>query len=182
MHLRIRIGLNLSCMVRYTTVIKKFGSQGEKTGWTYIEIPAELADKLYPGNKTSFTVKGKLDEHPIKGISLLPMGGGSFIMALNAAMRKAIGKRQGYTLEVSLERDTAPFKFNEDFIACLEDEPAALEFFNEMPLSHRKYFSKWIDSGKSIETKTKRITMAVKALAKKMNYAEMIRSNTKSRR
>jgi hypothetical protein len=26
-------------MVQFTTTIKQFGKQGEKTGWTYIEIP-----------------------------------------------------------------------------------------------------------------------------------------------
>ena len=70
----------------------KFGKQGEKTGWTYIEIPADLAQKLKPGNKKEFKVKGKLDKYVITRVSLLPMGSGIFIMALNAEMRKAIGK------------------------------------------------------------------------------------------
>ncbi len=169
-------------MVRFTVIIKKFDKQGEKTGWTYFEIPAAIAEKLNPGKKTSYTVKGKLDEHAITGVSLLPMGGGSFIMPLNAAMRKAIGKRQGHTMQVTLATDERPFVFSEDFIACLEDAPGALAFFNTLPLSHRKYFSKWIDSGKTIETKTKRITMAVKALAQKMGYAEMLRAEKNIRR
>jgi hypothetical protein len=52
---------------------------------------------LRPGNKKSFRVKGKIDAHPIRGIALLPMGGGRFIMALNAEMRKEMekGKAKG---------------------------------------------------------------------------------------
>jgi hypothetical protein len=33
-------------MVEFTTTIKKFDKQGDKTGWTYIEIPATIALKL----------------------------------------------------------------------------------------------------------------------------------------
>jgi hypothetical protein len=75
-------------MVQLTTMMKRFDSQGEKTGWTYIEIPADLVQKLKPGNRKEFKVKGKLDRLAINRISLLPMGGGTFIMPVNAAMRK----------------------------------------------------------------------------------------------
>ena len=82
-------------MIKFTATILKFDKQGEKTGWTYITIPSEMAQQLYPGNKKSFRVKGKLDEHSIEGVALMPMGEGDFIMALNAGMRKGIGKTKG---------------------------------------------------------------------------------------
>lgn len=81
-------------MVNFVTSILKFDQQGEKSGWTYITIPAKIAEQLQPGNKKSFRVKGKLDDHAINGVALLPMGGGDFIMALNADLRKAIGKKK----------------------------------------------------------------------------------------
>lgn len=166
-------------MIQYQTIIKKFDAQGEKTGWTYIEIPFEFANKIFPDKKTSFTVKGKLDEHPIKGVALLPMGKGDFIMPLNAELRKKIGKRKGYSLSVSLELDKSPFKFNQDFIDCLNDEPKAMAHFKSIPMSHQKYYSKWIDTAKTMETKAKRIAMAVKSLAIKMDYGEMLRENSR---
>src|SRR4051812_40080154 len=126
-------------MVKYTTTILKFDKQGEKTGWTYIEVPADIAEKLKPGNKKSFRVKGKLDSFAIAGIALLPMGGGSFIMALNADMRKGIGKRYGAMLKVQLEEDKKGFVFNKDFMDCLTDEPTAIEFFKTLAGSHQKY-------------------------------------------
>jgi|SRR6266496_1967433 len=162
-------------MVRFTTAMHRFEKQGEKTGWTYIEVPADLAQKLRPGNKKEFKVKGKLDSHIINRISLLPMGGGAFIMAINAGMRKAIGKRHGAMVKVQLEADESPFIFNTDFINCLDDEPTAKKFFQTLPGSHQRYFSKWIDSAKTDPTKTKRIAQAVSALAKNMGYSEMIR-------
>ena len=166
-------------MVRYTTTIHRFDKQGEKTGWTYIEIPADIAQKLKPGNKKEFKVKGKLDAHIIKRVSLLPMGGGKFIMALNASLRKAIGKRKGAMLKVQLEADDSPFIFNADFLECMNDEPIAKEFFQTLTGSHQRYFSKWIDDAKTLPTKAKRIALAVTALTKKQGYPEMIRSQQK---
>lgn len=37
-------------MVTYTTTIHKFDKNGDKTGWTYIEVPADVAQELKPGN------------------------------------------------------------------------------------------------------------------------------------
>lgn len=166
-------------MIRFTAPILKFDKQGEKTGWTYIEIPEELAQKLKPGNKKSFRVKGKLDNYAFKQMALLPMGGGDFILPLNAEMRKKIKKRFGATLEVRMEADDSPFEMSKDFMACLEDEPKALEYFKTLPGSHQKYFSKWIETAKTEPTKAKRIAQAVNALAKRWGFAEMVRAGKK---
>jgi len=163
-------------MVQLTTMMKRFDRQGEKTGWTYIEIPADLAQKLKPGNRKEFKVKGKLDKHAISRVSLLPMGGGGFIMPVNAAMRKAIGKRHGAMVMVQLTEDKSEFVFNSDLIQCLQDEPAAFKFFKSLPGSHQRYFSKWIDSAKTEQTKAKRIAQTVNALAKDLGYPEMLRA------
>jgi hypothetical protein len=166
-------------MIQFTATMKKFADQGEKTGWTYIEIPADLTEKLKPNNRQSFRVKGKIDQHKISGIALFPMGGGGFIMTVNADMRKAIGKRHGAMVKLQLEEDKKGYVMNKDFMACLEDEPAAIEYFKSLTGGHQRYFSKWIDSAKTVETKTKRIVMAVTALSKKMGYPEMVRANKK---
>jgi uncharacterized protein YdeI (YjbR/CyaY-like superfamily) len=105
------------------------------------------------------------------------MGGGIFIMALNADMRKAIAKKEGAMLNVQLTEDKSDFVFNADFMECLADEPAAQTYFQSLTGSHQRYFSKWIDSAKTEPTKTKRIAMAVNALAKGWGYPEMIRGS-----
>lgn len=164
-------------MIQYVATLYKFAKQGEKTGWTYIEINGRQANRLKPDTKVSFRVKGTLDSFKIKQIALLPMGEGNFIMPLNATMRKGIGKKPGDKLKVSIEADDSAFAFSEDFIACLQDDPVAYDFFQTLSGSHQKYFSKWIDSAKTSYTKTKRIVMAVTALSKKQGYPEMIRAN-----
>lgn len=163
-------------MIEYKTTILRFDKQGEKTGWTYIEIPEDIAQQLRPGNKKSFRVKGKLDKHAIKQMALLPMGAGNFILPLKADLRKAIGKKHGAQVLVCLTVDTSEFKLSDDFIACLEDEPKALAYFKTLTPGHQKYFSKWIEDAKTEPTKVKRITMAVNALAKSMGYPEMLRA------
>jgi hypothetical protein len=168
-------------MIEFTASIQQFGSQGEKTGWSYIEIPADLAQKLKPGNKKAFRVKGKLDDHPVKGVSLLPMGGGKFIMAINAGMRKAIHKKKGGMLKVKLEADNKPYELNKEFVECLNDDPAAISYFKTLPKSHQNYFSKWIESAKTIETKAKRIAQAVNGLSKRQGFGEMLRELKKQK-
>lgn len=164
--------------ISFTARILKFGEMGEKTGWTYITITADIAEKLNPGVSTSFRVKGSIDATKIEQAALIPMGGGDFIYPVNATMRKALGKRAGNNVEVKIQLDKSDFKFSEDFLACLEDEPKAFAFFKTLPGSHQKYFSKWIDSAKTDATKAKRIAKAVNALARKMGYAEMIREKS----
>src|SRR5690606_25552449 len=141
----------------------RFGQMGEKTGWTYIHIPADQAAQLFPGNKKSFRVKGKLDHVPVKQLALLPMGDGHFILPLNAGLRKALKKQKGAELLVQLEKDESRITLNNELISCLEDEPAAFRFFNTLQPSHQLYFSKWIETAKTDSTKTKRIAQSVNA-------------------
>ena len=166
-------------MVKFTAPILKFGEQGEKTGWTYFVIPVVIAFQLLPDNKKSFRVKGKLDEYEIKGVALLPMGEGTFIMALNSALRKGIGKGKGHLINVQLELDTVAYQVNKMLLDCLKDEPEAISYFTSLPTSHQNYFSKWIESAKTIPTKTKRIAMTVNALLKKMSFPQMLLSERK---
>jgi len=161
-------------MIKFTTTILKFDTQGEKTGWTYINVPSGLALQLYPGNKKSFRVKGKLDAHTIEGVALIPMGEGDFIMALNAAMRKGIGKTKGAILKVELAIDKKQYQLNAALLECLEDEPGGLAYLKSLPASHQNYFSKWIESAKTEPTKTKRIAMVVNALVKKWTFPQML--------
>ena len=168
--------------VKFTTTILRFEKKGEKTGWTYIEIPADIARKLKPGNKKAFRVKGKLDNFSISKIALLPIGEGSFILPLNAAIRRGIGKRSGAMLKVQIGEDKSDFIFNPDLMACLEDEPSAVKYFEKLTGSHQRYFSKWIDTAKTDSTQAKRIAMAVNALARGLGFPEMLRENTLKRR
>jgi hypothetical protein len=152
-------------MIKFTATIHQFAQQGEKTGWTYIEVPVDLAEQLKPGNKKSFRVKGKLDKYAIKGVALLPMGGGKFILPMNAAIRKGTHKKKGAMLDVQLAADSQPLEAPPGFFECLADEPGAKVFFDELKPSHRNYFIKWMGGVKGEAAVAKRMATVINALS-----------------
>lgn len=164
-------------MIAYTTSILQFDKKGEKTGWSYIEVTASQSQKLYPGCKVSYRVKGKIDVYALEKVSLLPMGNGNFILPINGKIRKAINKQEGNTVRVVLELDKRSPTLSPDLMKCLREDPAAKEYFTSLPKSHQNYFSNWIESAKTMQTKTKRIVMAMEAFGKKQGFGEMIRAN-----
>ncbi|WP_018618933.1 DUF1905 domain-containing protein [Spirosoma luteum] len=141
-------------MPTFTTTLLKFGDKGEKTGWTYIHIPPDITEAIRPGQKPSFRVKGKLDAFILSQVAVLPMGDGEFIIPVNAAMRRAIRKEAGASVQVALEADDSPMPLSTDLLACLDDAPDALAYFQQLSQGHQRYFSNWIDEAKTMETKT----------------------------
>jgi hypothetical protein len=168
-------------MVQFTATIAQFAAQGEKTGWTYIVVPADVAEQMNPGVRKSYRVKGKLDAHPIKSVAIMPMGGGEFILPVNATMRKAIHKKKGAMVKVQLQIDQAPLELPPGFMECLDDEPKAKKAFDALKLSHRNYFIKWMGGVKGEAARAKRITMVINALLKGYGFAEMFQEQKKER-
>ena len=167
-------------MIEFNAIILQFAEQGEKTGWTYIEVPAHIAQQIKPGNKKSFRIRGTLDAFSVSGMALMPMGEGSFIMALKAEVRKGIHKSKGAMLQVKIEEDLDyKIEVPDDLQECFDFEPEALELFNSLAKSHRDYFIKWIESAKTNETRAKRIINTVNAMLHKWDYGTMIREMRK---
>ncbi len=164
-------------MLKFSATILRFDKKGEKTGWSYIEIKPVQAEKLNPGCKVSFRVKGRLDDYSFEKVALIPMGEGGFILPVNGQIRKAIRKSAGDRVKVVMEFDARGPSLSADLIACLKDDADALIQFKSLPRSHQNYFSNWVESAKTAETKAKRIAMAVNALSRKQGFGEMIRAN-----
>ncbi|WP_132054294.1 YdeI/OmpD-associated family protein [Pseudocnuella soli] len=168
-------------MIHFTTLLKKFEQMGEKSGWTYFEVPAAIAEQLNPGVKKAYRVRGKMDRHPFAGVALVPMGGGDFIFAVNATMRKAIKKLQGETVKLIMELDPELPKVSTMLLECLQDEPEAKAYFFSLAQSHQLYFTRWIDSAKTDSTKTKRVAETINALVLKKDFGQMIRDGKRDR-
>ena len=163
--------------VKFNGVIEKFGkNEGDKSGWFYVLIPSSLSGKLMPGRRKSFRVKGYINHHPVSRLAVLPDGDGNFIMPLNLQIRKSIRKNSGTSVSVNIEVDKSVFKTDKDLIACLKDDQEAKAYFSNLTPSHQNYFSKWIESAKTVSTKEKRLIMAMDALSKQMGYPEMLRA------
>nr|WP_068889578.1 YdeI/OmpD-associated family protein [Pedobacter panaciterrae] len=163
-------------MVTFKAEIERFAEMGEKTGWTYIFIPLAVANMIKSDYRRSYRVKGRLDQIEIEGVSLVPMGEGSFIIALNAGIRKQLKKDLGGILELSLEEDTT-FKIDmpEDLEVCLSDESHLLKNFLKQPKSHQNYYINWLNSAKTEATRTKRIVKIVLAMDKDWDFGTMMR-------
>ena len=168
-------------MIRFTATIKKFASQGEKTGWTYIDVPSGQARKLIPENRKGFRVKGKLDKVPFKMKALLPMGNGDFILTLDAGLRKKLQKPVGTKIEIQMVVDHTEILPPAELMECLADEPEALEYFNSITRSHQNYFTNWINSAKTDTTKASRIAVTINALSKKWDFGRMLRERKKEK-
>ncbi len=163
--------------VKFTARMQRYGKNGEKSAWTYITITKAQANKLKPDSKKSFRVKGSFDDYKFEKVALLPVGGGDFIIPIKSPIRKVLGKEEGSAIKVVLQFDDRQPTMSADLLRSLKDEPNALAHFKSIPKSHQNYFSQWVESAKTIETKTRRIVMTLEALAKKYDFGRMIRES-----
>lgn len=159
--------------------IQQFAEKGDKSRWYYLEFSLAETDIINPKVKVSFKVKGTIDNCPFEGLTLLPMGNGTFILPLNVSIRKVIGKSLGDVVWVEFELDTKKYELNTEFISALQTDESANQYFKSLSGSHQRYFSKWIDSAKTMSTRDKRIIQAVVALSRSMGYPEMLREGKK---
>ncbi|KIO78183.1 hypothetical protein TH53_05275 [Pedobacter lusitanus] len=165
-------------MITFEAEIERFSKMGEKTGWTYVVIPMEIAAQIKKDYRKSFRVEGFLDTVPVKGLSLIPMGEGDYILALNANLRKQLKKEEGAMLRLELAEDkTFRIEMPEDLELCLLDERYCLENFLKLPKSHQNYYITWLNSAKTEPTRIKRLTQIVIAMDKQQTFSEMMRSN-----
>jgi uncharacterized protein YdeI (YjbR/CyaY-like superfamily) len=93
-------------------------------------------------------------------------------------------KRPGgpiFSFSVQMLVDRSEIEISPHLLECLEDDNAAKAYFNKIPGSHQKYYSRWIETAKTLETKAKRIALAIKALSRQMDYNSMIREDKTER-
>jgi hypothetical protein len=163
-------------MTSFEAIIEKFGEMGEKTGWMYILIPAEISEKIKSNTRKSYRVKGLIDNYALKMTALLPMGEGDFIIPFNDKIKKVVRKSEGQIVKLSLEEDTDTYELSSVLLDCLAEEPKAIEAFDKLPPSHQRYYSKWVEETKTIETKSRRIIMIVHCFRMGINdYGAMMR-------
>ncbi len=160
----------------FQTLLLKYADKGEKTGWTYVEIPEDIIPSLKLKDRRGFRIKGSIDNVRFEKLSTYPVKGAGFIIALNATLRKKIGKKEGAMVAVKFELDSAPPLESAELKACLKEDPEALERFNSLLPSHQNYHHRYVESAKGAATKAGRIVNILNALHKGQSYGEMIRS------
>lgn len=141
-------------------VLEKFSSKG---GWTYVLIHKELKSKE---DKIAWKkVRGTIDDFEIRKYHITSMPNISgLILPINSEIRRHLKKGVGDQVHVILYPDIEPLEIPDEMLMCLQDEPAALNFFNSLSESEQKFYLQWVYSAKKEETKIDRLAKTVSRL------------------
>jgi hypothetical protein len=163
-------------MPAFKAIIRKYGAKGEKTGWTFIDIPLDVIKKLKLTSRREFRIKGVMDDVKFERMACYPVKDGTFIIALNVEFRKKLGKKEGAQVSVKFELDKAEALKSKELLDCLKEDPVAKKQFESQLLSHQNYFHRYVWTAKGAATRAGRIVNVINAMYKKQNFGEMIRS------
>jgi hypothetical protein len=163
-------------MPSFKSIIQKFSSKGEKTGWTYVDIPKDVLAKLKLKDKKAFRIKGVIDDVKFEKLSTYPMGNGEFIIAINSDLKKKLGKKEGAMINIKFELDESKALQSQELLDCLKEDKIAEKTFMAQLLSHQNYFHRYVATAKGGNTRAGRIVNVINAMHKKQNFGEMIRS------
>lgn len=109
-------------------------------------------------------IRATFDGVPYRG-SIVRMGG-TYFLGMTQAIRKAVGKDPGDTVEVTVEKDEAERRVEPvpALRAALQADPSARASFENLSYSRQKDYNDWIGEAKREETRTARIEKAVAML------------------
>lgn len=153
----------MKALVNKVLLLEKFPGKG---GWTYVQVPDIERSRNTPFGWVK--VKGSIDGYEIRKYHLMPMGKGRLFLPVKAEIRKLIKKAEGDFVRVILYPDVEPLEVPEEMLLCLKEEPKALDFFNSLTESERKYYINWIYSAKKEETKVERLAKTINRLMRGM--------------
>jgi len=131
----------------------------------FVSFPFNV-EELY-GTRSHVKVKATFDGYEYRGI-LANMGLGCHMIGVRQDVRKAIGKKVGDTVKVTVERDTeermveAPSELQKLF----QKNPKLKVFFDSLSYTNRKEYVRWIVSAQRPETREKRLRQTREKLQK----------------
>jgi hypothetical protein len=135
---------------------------------TYFMVPKELNERL--GLRGRPKVNAVIAGQPYRG-SLMPMGDGTFCLGVLKAIQQTAGVKQGDTIDVRLELDTAlrvvePPRGLADLLA--RDGKAAASW-ERLSFTNKKELAQSIIEAKKPETRERRLASAIEKLRSEKN-------------
>ena len=146
-------------------LLEKYPGKG---GWTYAQVPGIPAE--IKGAFGMVRVKGRIDNYELKKYHLMPMKSGNLFLPVNAIARKAINKKAGDHVDVLLYLDNDPVDIPDELMMCLQDEPAALKFFNTLSDTDQQNYIDWIYEAKRDQTRVDRLAKTVVKLLNNRHF------------
>jgi len=150
-----------------TYLLEKIPGKG---GWTFARIP-----EIPPDKHAHFgwvRVRGSIDGVEISKYHLMPMGDGHLFLPVKAEIRKKIKKQEGDYVHVILYADNDLYEVPEELLLCLNEEPAALRFFESLPTTEQQAYIEWVCKAKNDTQKTERLAECVNQLLKGKTFRQ----------
>ncbi len=135
----------------YKTILLK-GSQN----YIYVDFPFDGVAEF--ATRKAVRVKVTIDNFPYE-MSLLPGGKGKHWLHVKKVIREEIGKEEGDTVLITVEKDESPKKIDvpEYLQWLLENDREMEKKFRKMPYSAKKFWTDHVSEAKSDDTKVERI-------------------------
>lgn len=143
-------------LVEKDAVLQKFPGKG---GWVHVLLPE------VPKSSQSWfglvKVNGRIDNYEFSDVNLMPDRNNIMFLAVNANIRKQIGKSEGELVHVVLYAAGLPGVGADDFSICLKEEPIALKRFEALSTAEQRQLIDWIYAPKNDELKVARMAQAI---------------------
>lgn len=145
--------------------------------WSYfIRIPDEVAQQYIEGKDRRIvcTLNDKEKIH----CALMPSPKGYFIL-IKQALKKKLGIQLNEIIELTIEKDRSKYgmPMAEEFKVCLEEEPLALKYFEELTPGKQRNLIHLVNQIKSSEIKIRRSLAIVEHLITEEGKIEYKRLN-----
>ena len=126
-------------------------------------MPRSVAVEL--GLKGMPKVNAVIAGQPYRG-SLMPMGDGTFCLGVLKSIQEAAGVKQGDTVTVDLEVDTAPrvVEMPGDLRDAIAGDKKAQAAWEKLSFTNKKEMARSLEEAKKPETRERRLAAAVKTL------------------
>lgn len=141
---------------------------GQQNG-VYAEFPFDGSYEF--GTRKAVPVNVWLDGKLFE-MSLLPCGNGKHWLHIRKETRIAIGKEEGDTVDIVIEKNDSPKTVHlPDYLQwLLENDPQMMKYFEKLPYSAKKFWIEYIREPKSEDTKVDRINRLFEYLTE--NYSK----------
>lgn len=132
-----------------------------KGAWYFIEFPHDVKELF--GTRGAVRVKGTIDRLEIDR-ALMPTKSGFHVIALSKEMRKALKVHEGDKVQVHIWRNEEPddLELPEELVQTMELIPELEAAWASISIGRRRGICHWINSGRTVETRAKRVAEVLK--------------------